>query len=1177
MLSVLYVDDETGLLDIGKIFLESLGHFSIDTATSACTAISLMNEKKFDAIVSDYQMPEMDGIEFLRRVRTSGSDIPFILFTGRGREEIAIQALNEGADFYLQKGGDPISQFTELAYKIRQAVSRRSAELALKESEKRLSDIINFLPDATFAIDLSGKVIAWNRAMEELTHIPSADMLGMGDHEYAVPIYGERRKMLADLILEPDQSFMENYRSVQSGEGFLIAETTIFQMEDRPVALMGKAGPLYDQKGQVVGAIESIRDITYRVRTEEELRAANERITASEEKLREQYDELLRRERELRENKERLQMFMDSASDAFTIWDHDLNLVDLNRNALGYLPEGTHKEEVIGRNLMDLLHGSVGREKLDRYREVIRTGVPFSGVVSMPEAQFGVCWLTIRAFKVGDGLGVATNDFTQMKMVEEKLKEANEQLTLDKEELKRHVEELGASQAALRVSEERFRAFTECLSDLRSITDRNGVHTYVSPSVLNLMGLEEERVLGGRIDSKDIPLSIHPDDLQNIISCSEQAVQDPGQYVKIPVFKSLDGDGRTLYIEGSFVYLPDTPGIQGLLFHGRDVTDRVLAEKAVKESEERYRSVVENSPYGIHFYRLDPDGSLIFTGGNPSADKMIRTRHDQFIGKGIEELFPLLVGTGVPEMYRKIAKEGGTWQADQVKYEGESINGAFSVTAFQTSPGNIAAMFVDITERKRTENALIQREEQFRQLISLMPVPICLVRNDGTIQYVNKRFQQTFGYTIDDLRTLDDWWGLAYPDEDYRRRVTDLWTVAVREAKRSGADIQAAELKVTCKDRTVKDVIISGIVFEQFACATFIDITERKRTENALKRSEIKNRTIVDNLIDLVYEADMDGNFTMVSPSGARLLGFSSPAEMIGLPVSRIYANPEDVTAFMKALSKTGSLSGYQLVLMSRDGTQHHFITNSRFAYDDKGELKGVEGVLHDVTELRRVENALRMANRKLTLLSGITRHDIQNQLGVLNGYIYLGGSVPNVPERMKQLIEKAQRASDAISRQIDFTKDYEELGVRSAVWHDVHALARNAAAALPMRDIKLIIHGQGLEVFADPLVEKVFYNLMDNSLRHGGAKVSTIKISMIDIGGDLKITYQDDGEGIPLADKDTLFTKGYGKNTGLGLFLSKEVLSITGINICENGEPGRGARFEITVPSGVWRSVSRV
>ncbi len=1175
MFSVLYVDDETGLLDIGKIFLESLGNFSIDTAPSACIAISMMNEKKYDAIVSDYQMSEMDGIEFLRRVRASGSDIPFILFTGRGREEIAIQALNEGADFYLQKGGDPIPQFTELAHKIRQAVNRRSAELALKESEKRLSDIINFLPDATFAIDLEGKVIAWNRAMEELTHIPSADMLGRGDHEYAVPIYGERRKMLADLILEPDQAFMENYRAVQSEEGFLIAETALFQMGGRPVALMGKAGPLYDQRGQVVGAIESIRDITNRVRTEEELRAANERISTSEEKLREQYDELLRRERELRESKERLQMFMDSASDAFTIWDRDLKLVDINQNALAYLPPGTRKEDILGKSYAELLPTAYDRGEMDRCLEVMRTGVPFTGTEAMPEPGYGSYWYNVKVFKAGDGLGIVTHDITQLKKVEEDLQAANGQLLRDRDELRQHIERLRNSQEALRTSEERFRAFTENVSDLTTITDEDGRYIYVSPSFLRLTGLSEGEVLG-RVSLGELsPLGIDTESGRDIVECFREIKKHPGRSAQVPIVQGRDREGRPIFIEGIMTYLPDVPGIRGVLFHGRDVTDRVLAERAVKESEERYRSVVENSPYGMHFYRLEPDGSLIFTGANPSADHILNVQHDRFIGKAIEELFPLLVGTGVPEKYRQIAREGGTWQAEQVKYEGESIRGAFSVIAFQTSPGNMAAMFVDITERKLTEEALIQREDQFRQLISLMPVPICLLRDDGTIQYVNRRFQQSFGYTIDDLRTLDDWWGRAYPDEEYRRRVNDKWVAAVREAKSSGADIEAAEFKVTCKDRTVKDVIISGMVFEQFTCATFIDITERKLTEDALQRSERKNRTIVDNLIDLVYEADMNGNFTMVSPSGARLLGFSSPAEMIGLPISRLCADPEDVNAFMKALSKTGSLSGYQLVLRSRDGTPHYFITNSRFAYDDNGALKGVEGVLHDVTELRRVENALRMANRKLTLLSGITRHDIKNQLVALNGHIYLGGSVPNVPERMKQLIEKMQRASDAISRQIDFTKDYEELGVRSAAWHDVNALARNAAAALPMRDIKLIIHGQGLEVFADPLVEKVFYNLMDNSLRHGGANVSTIKISMIDVGGDLKITYQDDGEGIRSSDKDKLFTRGYGKNTGLGLFLSREILSITGITICENGEPGKGARFEITVPSGVWRSVS--
>lgn len=1176
MLSVLYVDDESGLLDIGKIFLESLGHFNIDTVTSALDALSLMSQKWYDAVVSDYQMPDMDGIELLRRVRTSGNDIPFILFTGRGREEIAIQALNEGADFYLQKGGDPASQFTELAYKIRQAINRRSAELALKESEKRLSEIINFLPDATFAIDRSGRVIAWNLAMEELTHISSADIMGKGDREHSLPIYGKRRKMLADLILEPDEAFLKNYRFVQSEGGHLIAESTISWNNGRPTTVMAKASPLYDQKGEVVGAIESMRDITNRVSTEEELRAANGRIIASEQKLRDQYDELLRRENELRESKEQLQMFMDSASDAFTIWDHDLNLIDLNKNALGYLPPGTRKEYVTGRNLVDLLPEFGQGGQCERFLDVIRTGVPFTSVEKMPEDRFGTCWLTIRAFRVGGGLGVSTNDITSMKEVEDKLKDANEELTRDKEELKRHVDRLGTSQAALRVSEEKFRAFTECLSDFTTITDRDRRHTYVSPSVLRLMGLDAEKILGTVCTSDDNPLKIHPDDYHKIISCSEQASHDPGKIVNIPIFRSLDRDGRTLYIEGSFVYLPDLLGVQGLLFHGRDVTDRILMEKAAQESEARYRNVIVSSPYGMHFYELRPDRSLIFTGANPSADQILRMSHIPIVGKTLESAFPALAGTEVPEQYRHVAEHGGTWQSEQLSYQGGSINGVFAVTAFQTSPGSMAAMFVDVTERKRTEDALLEREEQFRQLISMMPVPICLIGNNGTFQYINNKFQQYFGYTIDDLRALDDWWTRAYPDEEYRRKVIDVWMTAVRESKLSGKDIEPMEFKVTCKDGMLKDVIISGMVFDQLTCTTFIDITERKRTEEALQRSESKKRTMIDNLIDLVYEADTDGNFTMVSPSGARLLGFSYPAEMIGLPISRMFANPEDVNAFMKALSKTGSLSGYPMALRSRDGTVHHVVSNNRFAYDDRGALKGVEGVLHDVTELRRVENALRMANRKLTLLSGITRHDIKNQLLVLDGNIYLGRSVPNVPERMKQLIDRAQGASEAISRQIDFTKDYEELGVRSAVWQDVIALAWNAAAALPMRDVKLVIQGTGLEVFADPLVEKVFYNLMDNSLRHGGGKLTTITISMIDLGGDLEITYQDDGEGIAAADKGKLFTKGYGKNTGLGLFLSKEILSITGISICENGEPGRGARFEIEVPSGGWRSVTR-
>lgn len=128
MIHVLYVDDEPGLLDLGKTFLEKAGEVVVDTSTSAHQAFTMLKYAPYDAIVSDYQMPEMDGISFLKHVRAMPSEIPFILFTGKGREEIVIEALNNGADFYVQKGGDPKSQFIELHHKILQSVKRRESE-----------------------------------------------------------------------------------------------------------------------------------------------------------------------------------------------------------------------------------------------------------------------------------------------------------------------------------------------------------------------------------------------------------------------------------------------------------------------------------------------------------------------------------------------------------------------------------------------------------------------------------------------------------------------------------------------------------------------------------------------------------------------------------------------------------------------------------------------------------------------------------------------------------------------------------------------------------------------------------------------------------------------------------------------------------------------------------------
>lgn len=138
--------------------------------------------------------------------------------------------------------------------------------------------------------------------------------------------------------------------------------------------------------------------------------------------------------------------------------------------------------------------------------------------------------------------------------------------------------------------------------------------------------------------------------------------------------------------------------------------------------------------------------------------------------------------------------------------------------------------------------------------------------------------------------------------------------------------------------------------------------------------------------------------------------------------------------------------------------------------------------------------------------------------------------------------------------------------------WQNVNENIRIAMVALPMRAVHVEPDPADPEVYADPLFEKVFYNLIDNALRYGSSDMKTIRISSQESGTSLTIFCEDDGVGISNEAKKRLFTKGFGKNTGLGLFLSREILAITGITITENGTPGKGARFEIIVPKGAYR-----
>lgn len=167
-INVLYVDDDVYLHEPFKIFLELTRGMSVTAVSSPLKAISLLDETAYDAIVSDYQMPDMDGITFLKTIRGRGNDLPFVLFTGRGREEVVIEALNEGADHYLQKGGDPQSQFAMLVHMLRSSVETRRQRQALNVLRKRLESFINNTSDAISIFDTDGKVLTVNPAFERM-------------------------------------------------------------------------------------------------------------------------------------------------------------------------------------------------------------------------------------------------------------------------------------------------------------------------------------------------------------------------------------------------------------------------------------------------------------------------------------------------------------------------------------------------------------------------------------------------------------------------------------------------------------------------------------------------------------------------------------------------------------------------------------------------------------------------------------------------------------------------------------------------------------------------------------------------------------------------------------------------------------------------------------------------
>ena len=1148
MIHVLYVDDEESLLQLGKLFLERSGQFSVDIVPSAAEALRRLTARSYDAIISDYQMPEIDGIEFLKRVRGSGNTIPFILFTGKGREEIVIQALNEGADFYLQKGGAPLAQFTELAFKVRHAVQKRWAEARLRDHERREADIINFLPDPTFAIDRSGTIIAWNRAVTEMTGVRPGEILGKNQYEHALAFYSERRPMLADLILSPDPGFEKtNYLSTQHNGRTLTGEAAFLRKDGTKVHLWGKASLLLDENGVVTGAIESVRDITEQKRAETELRAAYEQLAAVEEELRNKYNELARSERLIRESGEKYRDLVETANSIIMKWDKTGTITFVNDYAekfFGYL-----RGEMIGKPLIGTIvpvteSGSSKDLRLlieDIIRHPVNYAVNENENITRDGRRVWIQWQNKPIFD-GDGaftgiLSVGT-DLTERRRIEE---------------------ELFNSQQMLRI-------VLDSIPQRVFWKDKNSVFLGSNAHLAHDAGYSDPAALVGKTDydtaTKTTAEQYRADD---------RFVMETG----IPKINyeepQVRPDGSRAWLQTSKIPLRNKKGeVFGVLGTYEDITDRKLAEEKLRESDAKFRAIFDST---FQFAGLlTTEGILIeinrtaldFVGADP-GDVLNRPFWETAWWQGDEARVQRL-----KDAVREAAK------GKFVRYEEEIVGKEkcrmvvdFSLKPVSDSEGRIRFLIPearDITEIKREERALYENKQYLSSIFDTVSDIMfqLTVESDGNLRLtsINRAFTRITGLSPDQLvgKTID---------EITPRETLSLTREKYRQAIEDKAIVRWEITSVHLPEQLTGEISVAPIFDRDGHCTHLIgvvhDITERKKTEVMLREGEAKYRGIFAAESDGIAVVDRKEG-TIIDCNDAMSLMHGYPKEeLVGMPLTSLSAESEATHAAITEATHTIRDRFHK----RKDGSVFPVeIMVSATTLQGRDVLIGA---IRDVTGARKTDEALLRANRQLALLTNVTRHDINNQLIALNGFVDLLREKASNPS-LEDYFTWISQVSTRISSMIQFASTYETIQKTHPEWQDIRALTTTAVHLVSPGNVTVKNEiPPGMEILADPLLVKVLYNLVENAVRYGNT-ITEIRFYLRDQDNQRVIVCEDDGVGILPENKEMIFDRGFGKNTGLGLFLAREILSLTGMTIRETGEPGKGARFEITMPKGTYR-----
>jgi PAS domain S-box-containing protein len=611
----------------------------------------------------------------------------------------------------------------------------------------------------------------------------------------------------------------------------------------------------------------------------------------------------------------------------------------------------------------------------------------------------------------------------------------------------------------------------------------------------------------------------------------------------------------------------------------KQAIERRRTEQALRESEIRFRELARLLPQIV--FECDVDLNLTFVN-KPAFRLMGYTPADLYSGINVlDAIDPSQHHRLKENMYRLVRGEPVTHQEyTMVRRDGSTFPSLIYASPIfkENRNAGFRGVVVDIGPTRQKDDY----RKILVQLLDNAPEAISVHDFDGNFLYVNQKAIDIHGYSREEYLSLN-LHSLDAPGT--REKIAERMRILEEKGETS------FEVEHIRKDGSVVPLLVKAKYADwggkKVILSIATDMSGRKGTE--VWNREADTRATIDSFPIPSFVIDNDHRITIWNRALAELSGIPADA-VIGTRQHwrAFYRTERDCLADLLADNRIGDIeelySGKwapsKLIPDAYEVTDFfpYIGENGRWLYFTAAIIRGSDGhnigvaeTLEDITERIVAEQALSQTNKKLNLLSNITRHDILNQITVLMGAAaLLHEEALSSGERM-EFLDKIDTSTSIIRRHIEFTREYQDIGIDSPTWQALDRIIARTLDQFDLSHIDLDLDLPGVEIYADPLLEKVFYNLIHNSLVHG-QNVTRISIQADENPYGLAVRVSDNGSGIAHEKKEEIFKRGFGKNTRFGLFLAREILDITDIGIREIGIEGEGACFELSVPRAGFR-----